>query len=110
MDVARTQEGAVTVIAPAGDIDSRSAPQFQESVLTDAAGSGRLLLDLSGVGFVSSAGLRVLLLVYRQALAGKSRVVLCGLNPDVRSSMSATGFLGFFTVVASRDEGLVALE
>ncbi|NJD19098.1 MAG: STAS domain-containing protein [Gemmatimonadetes bacterium] len=110
MHVARVQEGAVTVIAPSGDIDSRSAPEFQEAALSDLQGGERLLLDLSGVPFVSSAGLRVLLLIHRQAHASKVRVALCGLNPDVRSSMSATGFLSFFTVRTSREEGLAALE
>lgn len=110
MEIARAREGAVTVIAPSGDIDGKSAPEFQEAVLAEVGESERLLLDLGGVPFVSSSGLRVLLLVHRQAQSRKSRVVLCGLNADVRSSMSATGFISFFTVVATRADGLAALE
>ena len=110
IDVALFYEGAVTIFAPAGDIDSKSAPEFQEAVLAEVVEGGRLLLDLSGVPFLSSAGLRVLLLIYRQALSRKARVHLCGLNPDVRGSMSATGFLSFFTVFPTRAEGMAALE
>jgi len=110
MDVALARDGPVTVVSPAGDIDGKSAPSFQEAVLSALDHRGNVLLDLGGVHFMSSAGLRVLLLVYRQAMARKARVALCGLSTEIRRTMSATGFLSFFTVHATRKEGLAALE
>ena len=70
----------------------------------------RILLDLSRTSYLSSAGLRVLLLVYRQAQHSGSVLALAGLGDDVREVMSATGFLDFFTVADTVEHGLEALR
>ena len=110
MNVAVRAEGRVAVLEIEGDIDGKTAPAFQAQVLARMEPEGRLLLDLGRVAFMSSAGLRVLLLTYRDAGAKRVRVVLVGLNENVRSSMSATGFLKYFAVRESLAEGLAALE
>ena len=111
MDVqVQTLNDGLTVIAPSGDIDGSTAPAFQEQVVAAARPNSRLLLDMSGVDFMSSAGLRVLLILYRQISANGSRVVISGLNEPIEEAMSATGFLKFFTTVADRDAGLQALR
>ena len=110
MDVVVANDGPTTIVAPSGDIDGRSALAFQEVVAVNVTEGSRVLLDLSGVPLMTSAGLRVLLLVYRQATVSNGRVLLCGLNSDIRGSMSATGFLSFFTVYPTREEALAALE
>ena len=51
---------------------------------------------------MSSAGLRSMLLIYRAAKAKDAKVVLAGINKDIRSSMSATGFLTFFVLARHR--------
>ena len=47
---------------------------------------------------MSSAGLRSMLLIYREAKSRGAKVVLAEVNKDIRGSMSATGFLSFFVV------------
>lgn len=110
MEISARMEGAVTVLAVSGDIDGKTAPAFQEQALAQIAPEGRILLDLEKVGFMSSAGLRVMLLTHREATGKKARVVLSGLNEGVRTSMAATGFIKFFTVRTSLAEGLAELE
>ena len=109
MEITDRREGPVLVLAVAGDIDGKTAPAFQEQVLARIAPGERILLDLAQVGFMSSAGLRVMLLTYREAGAKQARVVLAGLSDGVRSSMSATGFIKFFAVTATVAEALAAL-
>jgi anti-sigma B factor antagonist len=107
--VART-EGRVAVLEVSGEVDGRTAPAFQEQVLARVAADGRLLLDLGGVTFLSSAGLRALLLVHREAALRRARLVLVGASENLRTTMSATGFLKFFTLRGTAAEGLAALE
>jgi anti-anti-sigma factor len=57
---------------------------------------------------MSSAGLRVLLLAHRRAQSSRARIVLAGLQPDVREVMSATGFLSFFDVLDTVEAGAQA--
>ena len=110
MEITARKEGAITVLQVSGDIDGKTAPAFQEQSLAQIAPEARILLDLEKVGFMSSAGLRVMLLTYREATSKKARIVLSGLNDGVRTSMAATGFIKFFTVRGSLAEGLAALE
>src|SRR6185503_6556227 len=56
--------GEVTVIAPEGTIDSRTAPQFEKPALEALAkGERRIVVDFSKIDFTSSAGLRILLML-----------------------------------------------
>ncbi|UCH26266.1 MAG: STAS domain-containing protein [Trueperaceae bacterium] len=99
----------LTVVEPLGDIDGKTAPTFQEEVLALIEPGSRILIDMSGVSFMSSAGLRVMLLTHRKATESEARIVLVGLNENILNSMTATGFINFFTVRNSLDEGREAL-
>ncbi|MFI7700862.1 STAS domain-containing protein [Nonomuraea sp. NPDC049480] len=109
MRLRKEPRGGVTVISMDGRLDSETAPRVQQDLRALFPEEGLVVLDLSRTAYMSSAGLRVLLLVYRQAQSSAVRLVLTGLSPDVRTIMDATGFLGFFTVVESVEEGVEAL-
>jgi anti-sigma B factor antagonist len=109
MDVQLHEEDAVTIVSVRGDVDASTAPALREAVLKAAASDGRLLLDLSEVSFMSSAGLRVLLVLHRTIDGNRGRVVLVGLAATVRETMAATGFLKFFSTAATLDEGKARL-
>lgn len=110
MNVVARTDGGVTVLEVTGEIDGRTAPAFQEQVLAGLAPEARVLLDLAGVTFLSSAGLRALLLAHREATGRRARLVLVGLSEELRTTMGATGFLKFFTVRESLVEAVAALE
>jgi anti-sigma B factor antagonist len=63
---------------------------------------------MAGVDYMSSAGLRLLLLVYREFAAKKGKLVLVGLSPDIRAVMSHTGFLSFFKVAEDEQQAAAA--
>jgi len=102
----------VSVVELAGEIDATSAAQVQQSVLPLASRPGdcKIILDLTRVAYMSSAGLRMLLSVYRSVSAKQGRVVLAGLSEELRDTMSMTGFLGYFTLADSLEAGLQALS
>jgi anti-sigma B factor antagonist len=100
----------ITIIRLRGDLDSTTARAAQEQILHSLPASGMILLDLSEVPFVSSAGLRTMLLIYRQAQCINSSVALVGLAPDLQAVLGATGFLRFFACADSIPEGMSALR
>lgn len=100
----------VTAIEMAGDVDANSAPLVQEQVLPLAQPGSRILLDMTKVPYMSSAGLRMLLSLYRQVSSKDGRLVLVGLSDDIRDTMSITGFLDFFTTYETFNSGLAALK
>jgi anti-sigma B factor antagonist len=110
MHIADYTQGPVTVIELVGELDSATAPLSRDR-LRDLVGAGSpVLLDLSKMSYMSSAGLRVLLLAYRQANAAGTPLALAGLPHMIRDVMAATGFLDFFTVADTVEDGLRELD
>jgi anti-sigma B factor antagonist len=100
----------VTIVELAGDVDGSTASTIQAQVLALAEPGAKLLMDMSQVPYMSSAGLRMLLSVYRQVTAKEGKVVLVGLSEEIQDTMSITGFLDFFTTRADVDSGLESLK
>ena len=109
MNIELEEMNGVMVATLYGELDGRTAPQVQEKLLALPAPDGRALLDMSGVSYISSAGLRALLMLYRQMAAKDGRVALVGLVENIRDVMVVTGFLEFFDDYATLQEGLAAM-
>ncbi len=109
MNIEIRTEGEVTIAVVSGEIDGKTAPDAQAQLLPIVSGSGELLLDMSAVTYLSSAGLRMMLLLYRQAAAQDGQVVLVGLSEEIQETMSMTGFLDYFVLADSVAAGLAAL-
>ena len=97
----------VSVVAPAGQLDARAAPDFEKEVLK-AVGQGKadLVIDFSALDYVASAGLRVLIMAGKRVQSEGSRLVLCALNPSVRQVFDVAGFSKLFPIHASRGAAL----
>ncbi len=101
-------EGAI-VVQISGDVDGSSAPALQEQVLGAASPGCRMVMDMSNCSFMSSAGLRIMLLLHREICGASGQLVLAGLSDDLKNTMEATGFLKHFAVADSLDEGIAAV-
>ena len=100
----------VTVVEVIGDIDGKTAPQVQDAVKAAFQASGKLLLDLTKVPYMSSAGLRMMVGVFRLVSGGNGKMALVGVNDEIKETMDVTGFLSYFTIYATLDEGVEALQ
>lgn len=100
----------VTVVEIACEVDAKTATGMTQVVLPLVEPNCRLLLDMTEVLYMSSAGLRMLLLLYRQACQNNGRVVLVGLSEEIQNTLFITGFLNFFTICETLDLGLETLK
>jgi anti-anti-sigma factor len=107
MQLTKQMHGDTTVITLDGSLDSGTAAAARADLEQLMPEQGSIVLDMSKMSYLSSAGLRVLLLLQRRAQATGARVALARLPDDVREVMAATGFLEFFAV---RDTVEVAPE
>lgn len=108
MDINVKTLDQATVVGLAGEIDGKTAPQAQDQIVPLTRTCSKLILDLTGVSYMSSAGLRMLLLVYRQMTANGGRISLVGLSDDIKDTMSSTGFLQYFTTFDTVDAAIQA--
>nr|WP_040563719.1 STAS domain-containing protein [Kineosphaera limosa] len=104
-----TNEGPVTIVDVQGDIDALSAPALQERLeMYVAAGQRHLVLDLSGVPFMDSTGLGVLVGVLRLARAHGGSMRLVAPSERVLRIMAITGLDEIFETAPSRDDAVSA--
>lgn len=86
--------GAWMVLAIEGRVDHLAAPQLQTLLLERVrAGDHAIILDCSQLTYLSSAGLRVLLLASQQQREHKLTFRLSGLNPNLRHFFEISGLL-----------------
>jgi len=109
MDITIKSLGEIQIVELVGDIDASTAPEITKQVSDLVKPHSRLLLDMTQVPYMSSAGLRTLLSLYRQITTKEGKMVLVGLNEELIDTMSVTGFLDFFISKSSQEEGLASL-
>jgi anti-sigma B factor antagonist len=99
LDVSTTSEGTCAVVRVDGEIDLDNASDLSEVAIAAMREIGpSIVLDLSGVTFMDSTGLKVLLAVHRRAELAGGRLVLAGPTRSVNRVVSITGFDQMFTV------------
>lgn len=107
MNIETEQRDDILIIRPRGRLDSSTSPAL-EQLLTDqlAAGCERLVFDFSDLHYISSAGLRVVLMAGKKLRARNGTLVLSGLQDIVREVFDMSGFLSLFAVADSLDQAL----
>lgn len=92
------EEEGKTIIAVEGDLDTKTCPQFQEDI-KDILGSGAdVILECSALEYVSSWGLRMMLLLHKDLVAGGGSLTVRNVNANVREVLSLTGFVNILNV------------
>jgi anti-sigma B factor antagonist len=98
-----------TVCRPVGELDAYTVGQFRES-LGDLATTGRLLIDLSEVPFMDSAGLGALIGGIRRAREAGGEVAVACSRPTLTRLLHTTGFDRIVPVTETLDEAVAALS
>lgn len=112
IDVREEHEGDVLILIPVGRIDSSNAPLF-ERILKDRIddGESQIVVDFEKLSFISSSGMRVLLIgakSIRAASGGAGKLVLCNMRDSIREIFSISGFDTIIPVVQDRSAAIDA--
>ncbi len=114
MDLAPKRFGNAIVLSPAGRVDHASAESFTEGLLaqlgTCCAGQDLVVLDLSGIAYMSSAGLRALMMASKRAHSQGGTFVGAGLRPLVQEVFAITRFTSVIATFPSVRDALAALS
>ena len=109
LDLTTETEGDITVVIPAGRIDGSTASPFQESLLKlIEGGKGSLVVDFENIEYISSAGLRVLLLAAKQLQAGGRKIVLCAMRDHIAEVFKISGFSEILAIHPTRQDAIDA--
>jgi anti-anti-sigma factor len=110
MEIAEASHGAVLVLSPQGRLDSITAPAFERLVRGRLAdGQRRIVIDLDALDYISSAGLRVLLVAAKALKAARGQIALCRVKGTVMAVLRVSAFDRIFTILPSLDQAIAQL-
>jgi anti-anti-sigma factor len=107
MEILEETRDGVVVLGPRGRIDSVSSAELEAALLRHLeAGKTRLAVDLGGVEYISSAGLRVFLMLVKRLQGPGGHLVLFAMPESVRLVFELAGFLPIFEIEETRESAL----
>jgi anti-anti-sigma factor len=111
MEIKAEDTPDLTIVTVAGRLDSAAAPQFSGR-LAELRQDGRaqVLIELSRVTYISSAGCRALFVAARQTAAHGNQLALCGMNGAVKLVVELAGLSSQVGIYASREEAVTQLS
>jgi anti-anti-sigma factor len=110
VDILEEKSGASVVLGLQGRLDHTSVEATEQRLLAALeAGHRQLIIDLASLDYISSAGLRVLLIVAKKAKALGGRIALCSPRPFVKEILDVSGFSTIFSTWGTREEALAAV-
>lgn len=99
MDIIEDKNGAIVLLGLVGRLDSSTSPQMEEKVVGLLTGGAKqLVVNFARLDYISSAGLRVLLMAAKKLKASGGVIALCALKPHIREVFDIAGFTAMFPI------------
>ncbi|MBR3422427.1 MAG: STAS domain-containing protein [Ruminococcus sp.] len=97
MQIEKIKEATKLTLKIEGRIDTKTAPELDELVKTSLDGVESLVIDLAEVAYISSAGLRVLLIAQKQ-MNKQGDMKIINVSADIMEIFEVTGFSDILTI------------
>ena len=98
MEIKKQSDGSKLTVSLSGRLDTTTAPVFEKELKESLNGVSDLTLDFSGLEYISSAGLRVLLSAQKLLNAAGGKMKVAGANEIVKEIFDGTGFSDILTI------------
>ena len=98
MDINKTLEETTLTVSISGRIDTQTAPELQKELEGSIEGITDLILDFTDVAYISSAGLRTIVLVQNWMDNKNGTMIIRGANKNILNIFKVTGFDNFLTL------------
>lgn len=110
MDITIEKNTKLTIVSAYGKMDAANCGRLEEALDGIVAEGGTsIILNLEGLLYISSAGLRVLLKTAKK-LHGSGSFALCSLNDNVEEIIEMSGFSHFMDIFTDRREAADKLK
>lgn len=111
MNIQVEQIGDITIIPLEGRLDGNNAGAAEAVFLGQLAeGKGQFIFNFADLQYISSAGLRVILVAAKKLRASKGRMICANLTEQVYDVFEMSGFTSILEIVATKEEAIAKLE
>jgi len=102
MEIIYNKAGKASVVSVSGRMDGVSAPEFEEKLSAwIAEGETSFIIDFGSLDYISSAGLRSILVTAKKLKAKNGRLLLCTLKDTVKEVFEISGFSSIVPIYES---------
>lgn len=110
MNLKEVKNDQAIIIEIDGRLDTTNFGQLENKILQHIeAGNIRILVDCSNMDYVSSSGLRILLMALKKITALNGKFLLCGLQDNISEIFEISGFTSIFSIYKNQEEALNSL-
>lgn len=110
MELSFEKQGSITIIGLNGRLDTSNYTQFENKLLEEISQGSSVLIDCAGLDYISSSGLRVLLLALKKAERTNSMLALCSLQTGIMEVFRISAFENIFSIFPNKQEALEKLQ
>ncbi len=111
MEIKEDKIDSQIVVSLGGRIDSTAAVEFEEKLIEIIdKGNNTLIIDFKNIQFISSAGLRVLLLAAKKVKPYGGKIILCKMSKDVKEVFDISGFSSIFNIYDDVSDAIKAIK
>ena len=110
MTLTEKRQQQAIIISIDGRLDTTNYQQLETKILQHLEQNHTMLvIDCSGMDYVSSAGLRIFLVALKKLTAVGGQLALCALRQNIKEIFDISGFTGIFKIYATQQQALQAL-
>jgi anti-sigma B factor antagonist len=110
MNITRSEENGVTVLAFAGRLDTSTTASADQAFAAElAAGAKNFVWDFAELTYISSAGLRSVLQALKQVHARGGKLAVCSLSHNIQDVFDISGFKSLLTICPDRSAAVAAV-
>lgn len=107
MEIKEIKKDAIMILEVDGRLDASTSPALEQKFLSLLEqGYNDLVIDFSQLQYISSAGLRVLLLAAKRTSASGGRLALCALKDNIREVFEISGFTAIFQIHPTQEKAV----
>lgn len=110
MEILTEKQSDALVFVISGRLDGSTAPDLQDSMMSQLDAAPAIIVDCAALDYISSAGLRVLLLTTKECKKARRAFCLCSLQEEVQEVFKLSGFSSIIETFASREQALDKLS
>ena len=109
MEIREEMQGNILFLTPSGRLDGTTSTEFGDNLSAKLDEHRAVIVNFAELNYISSAGLRVLLMAAKKVRQTGGKLALCELNPSIREVFEISGFLSIMTVCTDVNEATAAV-
>ncbi len=107
MNVKITTLPDYTLIGVEGRVDTTTSAALEKTLMEAIdGGCTKIILDCSGINYISSSGLRVFLVIQKKMISIKGHFNLCNLQPGIKEIFDISGFSSIFSIFPDKEDAM----